>query len=34
MAVMATGGLYQVTVATGEARKIGLGAFGGQTDWR
>jgi Tol biopolymer transport system component len=34
MAVMATGGLYQVSVATGEARTIGPGAFGGQADWR
>ena len=34
MAVMATGGFYVVTVATGEARKLGLGAFGGQADWR
>ena len=34
MAVMATGGLYVVTAATGESRKLGLGAFGGQADWR
>jgi len=34
LAVMATGGLYRVPAAGGEARKIGVGAFGGQADWR
>jgi len=34
LAIMATGGLYRVPASGGQARKIGLGAFGGQADWR
>ena len=34
IAVIATGGLYQVPVAGGDARKIGLGGTQVQIDWR